>query len=442
MTMHKDMLIEASGEQTRVAILENGALVELFIERKTEKGIVGNIYKGRVERIIPGMEAAFLNIGLGKDAFLYVTDIVYPQEEYEEMLIPSEEQGGETGEAETEPEAETSLKWGELPSISELLKEGQEILVQVAKEALGKKGARLTTRISLPGRYLVLMPGANRIGVSRRIENEKERERLRDILKGIKSEDEGIIIRTEGEGVGEKEFLPDIEFLRKSWMKTRKKGREVSAPALVYEDLDLTYRSIRDCFTSEVNQLIVHPRSEYDKVCDFLDSFLPHLKARVRLYEEDEPLFAAHRLEMEIGKALERRVGLKKGGYLVIDETEALVAIDVNSGQYVSKTKLEDTILCTNLEAVEEIARQVRLRNLGGIIIIDFIDMEKEGHRRKVVQKLREFLKGDRVRTNVLQLTELGLVEMTRKRARKSLGKLLCETCPQCQGKGRIRKKG
>jgi ribonuclease G len=431
--MDKEILINANTEETRVAILENKTLMELFIERKMEKGTAGNIYKGRVERIIPGMEAAFVNIGLKKDAFLYVRDIVYPQEEYEEMLIASEQE-----EAEQERQ---DLKWEKLPSISDLLKEGQEVLVQVAKEPLGKKGARLTTQVSLPGRYLVLMPTVDRLGISRRIEDEKERERLRELIKKVKSEGEGIIVRTEGEGQGEKEFLSDLEFLRKLWKDLRKKDKEVSAPVLVYEDLDLTFRAIRDYFTSEVNQLIIDSSSAYEKVCDFLGSFLPPLESRVRLYEGEKPLFAAYGLEEEISKALERKVPLKKGGSLIIDETEALVVIDVNSGQYVSKKRLEDTILSTNLKAAEEIVRQVRLRNLGGIIIIDFIDMEKEEHKKKVLQRLRKFLKIDRVRTNVLQLTELGLVEMTRKRVRESLGKILCQTCPQCQGKGRIRKR-
>jgi ribonuclease G len=465
--MHKEILINSNAEETRVAILENKSLVELFIERNMDRGTVGNIYKGRVEKVILGMEAAFLDIGLKKDAFLYVADVVHPQEEYEEMLISSEQgkidpicpvsprspgaYGQETEASESEgfsalPELEErsrqDLKWERLPSISDLLKEGQEVLVQVTKEPLGKKGARLTTQISLPGRYLVLMPIVNRLGISRRIENEKERERLREIIKKIRSEGEGVIVRTEGEGEGEEEFLSDIEFLRKLWEKVKKKAQGASAPALIHEDLDLIFRAIRDYFTSEVNQLIIDSSSEYEKVCDFLDLFLPHLKSQVRLYEGEKPLFAAYGLEEEISKTLERKVSLKKGGYLVIDETEALVAIDVNSGQYVSKKRLEDTILSTNLEAVEEIVRQIRLRNLGGIIIIDFIDMEKEEHKKKVLQKLRELLKGDRMRTNVLQLTNLGLVEMTRKRVRKSLEKFLCQTCPQCQGRGRIRKRG
>jgi ribonuclease G len=430
--MSSDILINASSGETRVALLESGQLVELYIERKSDQGISGNIYKGRVVRVLPGMQAAFVDIGLEKAAFLYVTDVHQDFEDLELMMRAREEENGDLAHSEEEEILELNTPF----QIEDLLHEGQEILVQVSKEPLGSKGARITSHISLPGRHLVLMPMVDHIGVSRRIENEIERKRLREIIHQIKPPGFGLIVRTASEGKGDPELRQDMEFLIKMWNNIQKRKSTYPVPSLINKDLDISLRAIRDLFTQDVDRVVVDSEEEYRKILDFCENFMPQLKSSIELYDKDEPLFDYYGIEMEISRALGRRVWLKSGGYIVIEMTEALTVIDVNTGRYVGKRNLEDTILKTNLEAVKEIAYQLRLRNIGGIIIIDFIDMEKESSREKVFQALTEALKKDKSKTNILKISELGLVEMTRKRTRESLGRILSERCFYCEGRG------
>ncbi len=430
--MADEILINVNSGETRVALLEGGVLVELYIERSSEQGISGNIYKGRVVRVLPGMQAAFVDIGMEKAAFLYVTDVHQGFEDLELLMRAREEDGNRSL-----PQDEDEIVNLDIPfHIEDLLHEGQELLVQVSKEPLGSKGARITSRISLPGRHLVLMPMVDHIGVSRRIENEAERRRLREILQKIKPAGFGLIARTASETKDESDLTQDLDFLMKMWASIQKCKATSPVPSQVHKDLDITLRAIRDLFTQEVEQVVVDSEGEYRKILDFCDAFMPQLKSSIEFYDKDEPLFDYHGIEIEISRALGRKVWLKSGGYVVIDMTEALTVIDVNTGRYVGKRNLEDTILKTNLEAVKEIAYQLRLRNIGGIIIIDFIDMEKESSREKVFQVLTEALKKDKSKTNILKISELGLVEMTRKRTRESLGRILSERCFYCEGRG------
>ena len=428
--MSQDIIINSTPQQIRVALVENKQVAEVNIERRKHRGIVGNIYKGRVSKVLPGMQAAFVNIGLKKDAFLYVTD-VYDNLEEDEDSDESE------GEAETPPRKKRSYR--RRPLIQELLKRDQEVVVQVAKEPLGTKGARVTCHISLPGRYIVFMPTVEHIGVSRRIASQGERNRLRKLLKSLKPSNSGFIVRTAGEGRDEKDLAADIDFLTRLWGTIKKKSETLHPPALVHEDLNLVLRTVRDLFTNDVEKFVVDSGKEFQKVLEFTEATMPHLIDRIRLFVKDIPVFDHYGIEAELEKALQRKVWLKSGGYLVIDKTEALVAIDVNTGKFVGKKNLEDTIARTNLEAAKEVARQVRLRDLGGIIIIDFIDMENEENKRRVVSTLERELAHDRARTNVLELTELGLVQMTRKRVRESLRQLLYQPCPYCKGLGIIK---
>ena len=431
--MANEILINVNSGETRVALLESGGLVELYLERNSEQGISGNIYKGRVVRVLPGMQAAFVDVGLDKAAFLHVTDVYKDFEDWE-LLMPAQE---DEGNGLPERDEEEEILHLDTPfHIEDLLHEGQEILTQVSKEPLGTKGARITSHISLPGRHLVLMPMVDHIGVSRRIENEAERRRLREIIQGIKPAGCGLIGRTASEGKGEAEFRQDLDFLLKLWNNIQKRKATGPVPGLVHKDLNITLRAIRDLFTQEVERVVVDSEEEYRKILDFCDTFMPQLKSSIEVYNKEEPLFDFYGIEMEISRALGRKVWLKSGGYIVIEMTEALTAIDVNTGRYVGKRNLEDTILKTNLEAVKEIAYQLRLRNIGGIIIIDFIDMEKESSREKVFQALTEALKKDKSKTNILRISELGLIEMTRKRTRESLGRILSEPCFYCEGRG------
>ncbi|MCX5910173.1 MAG: Rne/Rng family ribonuclease [Deltaproteobacteria bacterium] len=430
--MSDEILININSGETRVALLESGVLVELYVERSAEQGITGSIYKGRVVRVLPGMQAAFVDIGLEKAAFLYVTDVHQDFEDLEVLMRAREEDGNGT----PVPEEEEILNLDTPFHIEDLLHEGQELLVQVSKEPLGSKGARITSHISLPGRHLVLMPMVDHIGVSRRIENETERKRLREILQHLKSPGFGLIARTASEGKDEVDLAQDMNFLLKMWGNIQKRKATSPVPSLVHKDLDITLRAIRDLFTQDVDGVVVDSEGEYRKTLDFCEIFMPQLKSSIELYDKDEPLFDYYGIEIEISRALGRKVWLKSGGYIVIDMTEALAVIDVNTGRYVGKRNLEDTILKTNLEAVKEIAYQLRLRNIGGIIIIDFIDMEKESSREKVFQALSEALKKDKSKTNILKISELGLVEMTRKRTRESLGRILSERCFYCEGRG------
>jgi ribonuclease G len=426
--MTKELVINTTSHETRVALLEGGHIAELYIERERERGIVGNIYKGRVIRVLPGMQAAFVDIGLGKAAFLYVADVLDEMEQVERSIEGDEQL---TDQEVTEPVP--------LPPIENLLHEGQELLVQISKEPIGTKGARITSHISLPGRHLVYMPTVDHVGISRRIESEDERERLRRIVEQMRAPGTGFIVRTVSEGKSEEDLRLDMEFLVGLWESLSRGLDEAGAPTLVHSDLDVTSKVLRDILTEDVQRIIVDNLDEYNKILRFLRTFMPRLNFCVELFKEDEPIFDAYGLEVEISRALGRKVWLKSGGSIVIDQTEALTAIDVNTGRYVGKHNLEDTILKTNLEAVREIAFQLRLRNIGGLIIIDFIDMEKETHREKVHATLEDALKGDKNKSNILKISELGLVEMTRKRVRESIGRTLCEPCSYCEGNGYVK---
>ncbi len=427
--MSSEIIVNAGREETRVALLENSLVTEIYIDRKKDRGIVGNVYKGRVMKVLPGMQAAFVDIGLEKSAFLYVGDVFDSASEYAPMM---EDEG-------LELEVENKRKRSHAAQIEDLLQEGQEVVVQVAKEPISTKGARVTAYISLPGRYLVMMPGINHIGVSRRIEHGEERRRLRDFVNSRRRPNTGYIIRTASEGKSEEDFKNDIEFLGRLWEAIQKKKDKVSAPALLHNELDLVFRVIRDSFTSDVDRMVIDAPDEYQRTKEFVESYVPSLARRVKLYEGDEPIFDHHGVEIEISRALGRKVWLKSGGYIIIDQTEALTTIDVNTGRYVGKRTLEDTILKTNLEAVREIAYQMRLRNIGGIIILDFIDMEREDNRRKVYSALQEALSHDKAKTTISHISPLGLIEMTRKRIRESLGRTLCEPCPYCDGRGYVK---
>jgi ribonuclease G len=429
--MTKELVINTTSHETRVALLENGHIAELYIERNRERGIVGNIYKGKVIRVLPGMQAAFVDIGLEKAAFLYVADVLDEMEAVEQFI--------EGASHHAKPEEGGTEEHPPLPPIEELLQEGQEILVQVAKEPIGTKGARITSHISLPGRHLVYMPTVDHVGISRRIENEEEKERLRAIVENIRPEGTGFIVRTAAEAKSEEDLRGDMDFLVGLWGDVVRRRENKSAPCLIHSDLDVTSKVLRDILSEDVDRIVVDSREEYDKIVRFLSTFMPKLKYVIEMYEDEEPIFDAFGLEVEIARALGRKVWLKSGGYIIIEQTEALTAIDVNTGRFVGKHNLEDTILKTNLEAVKEIAFQLRLRNIGGLIIIDFIDMEKEAHREKVHSALEEALKGDKSKTNILKISELGLVEMTRKRVRESIGRTLCEPCPYCEGKGYVK---
>jgi ribonuclease G len=429
--MTKDLVINTTSHETRVALLENGHIAELYIERTRERGIVGNIYKGKVLRVLPGMQAAFVDIGLEKAAFLYVADVLDQMQALERFI--------DEGENETRLPNEDGREAATMPPIEDLLKEGQEVLVQVSKEPIGTKGARITAHISLPGRHLVYMPTVDHVGISRRIESEEEKERLRHLIEVIRPQGTGFIVRTAAEGKSEDDLLSDMEFLAGLWNGICSLRERKGAPCLIYSDLDVTSKVLRDILTEDVRRIVVDSPREYDKIVRFIETFMPTLAYVIELYEGEEPVFDAFGLEVEIDRALGRKVWLKSGGYIIIEQTEALTAIDVNTGRFVGKHNLEDTNLKTNLEAVKEVAYQLRLRNIGGLIIIDFIDMEKEAHREKVYMALEETLKGDRAKTNILKISELGLVEMTRKRVRENLTRTLCEPCPYCEGKGYVK---
>jgi ribonuclease G len=431
--MANELVINTTSHETRIALIENGTIAELYIERSRVKGIVGNIYKGRVIRVLPGMQAAFVDIGMEKAAFLYVADVFEAIEDYETFMDGNEKKD--------ESQEGDGQGLNPMHPIEELLQEGQEILVQVSKEPIGTKGARITSHISLPGRHLVYMPTVDHVGVSRRIENELERERLKEIVERIKPNAGGFIIRTVSEGKSEEDLLTDMQYLTMLWDEVVKKNEKAHAPSLIHSDLDVTQKVVRDILSEDVDRIVVDSKPEYDKIVHFISTFMPKIKYSIEFYEENEPIFDHFGLEVEISRALGRKVWLKSGGYIIIEQTEALTAIDVNTGRYVGKHNLEDTILKTNLEAVKEIAYQLRLRNIGGIIIIDFIDMEKEVNRDKVFAALEEALKADKSKTNILKMSELGLLEMTRKRVRESIGRLMCEPCPYCEGLGYIKSK-
>ncbi len=412
----KEILVQSDEEQTRVALMDEGRLAEIYIERSLHQRLVGNIYLGRVENVLPGMQAAFVNIGLEKNAFLYVGDAVPPRAVSED--------------GEPQPD-EISL------SIQNVLKEGQEILVQIIKEPVGNKGARITTNITLPGRYLVLMPTVDYVGVSRRIEMESERERLKSLAADLKPKGMGLIVRTVSENLQAGDMEQDVQGLINLWKKIQSKALNHGAPAIIHKDLELVQRIVRDMFTEDVGKMVVNSRFVYEKLLEAVDFLAPGFKQRIYL-DERPGLFADYPIEQEIQRALKKKVWLKSGGYLVIDQTEALTVIDINTGKYVGSTNLENTVLDTNLEAAVEIARQLRLRNIGGIIIIDFIDMISSDHQAQVLAVLENECKKDKTKTNILGLTQLGLVEMTRKKVRQGLESVMTRSCIYCEGAGRV----
>ena len=431
--MTSNLLINVSPVETRVALVEQARVREIYIERPDELGITGNIYKGRVDRVLPGMQAAFVDVGLDRAAFLYAGDVLGPDGEVD---YPGANGNGHDIDIDF---ADNGHPHRTAPPIQELLKAGQEVLVQVAKEPLGTKGARVTSHISLPGRYLVYMPLAEHVGVSRRIESVEERERLRTLVDELRNGEGGFIVRTVAEGASDEELLRDISYLRKSWQRISARREHLPLGRLVHQELSVSLRAVRDILTPDIDQVIVDDAAEFEQVREFLDVFEPSLGSRVELYTNQEPLFDRFGIEIDIQRMLARKVWLPSGGYIVIDSFEALTAIDVNTGRYVGKRNFEETVLKTNLEAVAEIVSQLRLRNIGGIIVIDFIDMERISSREKVQAALADSLRADKARTTITKISDLGIVEMTRKRIREPVLHTLAATCPYCDGHGWVR---
>ncbi len=413
--MSEEILINVTPQETRIAIVENGVLQEVHVERISNRGIVGNIYKGKVVRILPGMQAAFVEIGLKRTAFLHAADVFLPDS---------------ANDGRSEP----------LP-INEMLREGQDVMVQVAKDPLGTKGARLTMHITLPARHLVYLPSSSHIGVSQKIEDDEIRERLRQIVKSAVEDDEqgGFILRTMAENATEEELKVDIRYLRKTWDIVISMSENIPVPMLVHEDLPLAMRAMRDIVSSETEQVRIDSRETFQKAHEFVGEFIPELETRIQYYPGERPIFDLYSVEDEIQKALDRKVPLKSGGYLIFDQTEAMTTVDVNTGAYVGKKNLEETLLKTNLEAAQAITRQLRLRNLGGIIIIDFIDMSDDDHKRMVMRAMEKWILRDRSKVHLTQMSQLGLVELTRKRTRESLEHVLCEPCTVCGGRGMLK---
>jgi len=413
--MSKEILINVTPQEIRVAILENGMLHDLYIERSRSRGLVGNVYKGKVVRVLPGMEAAFVDIGLEKAAFLHVSDVARKNKNH-------------------------NHNHNEAAHVDQVLHEGQSILVQVLKDQLGTKGARLTTNITIPSRYLVFMPNADNIGVSSRIENEEDRVRLKSELlaQEHRLEGAGYILRTAAEAVGKEAIASDIEYLNRLWSNINSTA-EIKAGNIVHKDLPLFLRVLRDMVDEDLDVIRVDSRETYMSMLEFAESYVPEVADFIEHYPGERPVFDLHGVEDEIQKGLERKVQLKSGGYLIIDQTEAMTTVDVNTGAFVGSRNLEETIFKTNLEAAQGIARQLRLRNLGGIVILDFIDMLEEEHKRQVMRALEKALEKDHARTSISEVSSLGLVEMTRKRTRESLEHVLCDTCPTCEGRGSIK---
>jgi len=434
--MYKQLIINVSDHETRVALLEDGTIVELYVDRGDDSDVTGNIYKGRVLRVLPGMQAAFVDIGLNQAAFVYVDDVFKDDfDEYERMFQIDETEPQAENENTPEPVLYESRRSFQ---IEELISEGQEVLAQVVKSPIGTKGARISSFISLPGRFLVLMPKSDHVGISRRIEDEAERERLRNSVINLRSNNHGYIVRTAAEGEPEEKLASEMSFLNNLWSNIQKKYEKAPTPSILHQEISVSLRAVRDLLIHEVEKLVIDSKPTYEAVLSFLNTYMPSLKDHVVLYDGSEPVFDAYNLEGDISRALKRKVWLKSGGYITIEHTEALVAVDVNTGRYVGKHNLEETILKTNLEAVKEIAYQIRLRDIGGIIIIDFIDMDKKVNQEKVFNALTEALEKDKSKTHVLPMSEMGLIQMTRKRTREPLTRILCEPCYYCDGEGYI----
>jgi ribonuclease G len=497
--MSKEMIISSSAHETRVAILEDDQVAEIFIERERSRGVVGNVYKGRVSKVLPGMQSAFVDLGLERDGFLYVSDVVASFEEFERLDTEDDEpppasagpglgtgsgdggssqsgvhkahahrgNGGGRRDPSTLREPQGRLEQGRgatssgspragsrgdrdrekgpEPKIEELLKEGQEIIVQVAKEPLGTKGARLTSHATMPGRFLVFMPTVDHVGVSRKIDSREERSRLRGIVREFREQtgfSGGLIIRTAAAGRPEEDIVSDLSYFHKMWTEVRQKAETSRAPAVLYQEQSLVAKLLRDLLTDDYSAIRIDNPIEYKRIVELIERIMPTLASKVKLYEKEFPIFEEYGVQAEIDRALRSKVWLKSGGSIVINQTEALVAIDVNTGRYVGKKtagRLEDTILKTNLEAVKEIVRQIRLRDLGGIIVLDFIDMEEKKNRQKVFQTVEQELRKDRSPSKALQVSDFGLVIITRKRVKQSLERVLTEPCPYCAGSAVIK---
>ena len=483
--MNKEMIISSSDHDTRVAILEDDQVVEIFIERERSRGVVGNIYKGRVSKVLPGMQSSFIDVGLERDAFLYVTEVVNTVEEFDRLESGEDEDdeddervtdsspalavagasavadpdalpaadaagaavqnGGARGERRGRgPARDERDRDKPEPKIEDLLKEGQEILVQVVKEPLGTKGARLTSHVTMPGRFLVFMPTVDHVGVSRKIESREERSRLRGIVKSFREQHGfigGVIIRTAASGRSEEDIVSDLSWFHQIWTEIRQKMESRRAPAVLFQEQSLVVKLLRDLLTDDYTAIRIDDDQEHRRVMALVERIMPSLMPRVKLYTKSFPIFEEYGVQAEIDKALKSKVWLKSGGYIVINQTEALVAIDVNTGRYVGKRtgRLEDTIVKTNLEAVKEIVRQIRLRDLGGIIVLDLIDMEEKKNRQKVFQEVEKELRRDRSPSKALQVSDFGLVIVTRKRVKQSLERQLTEPCPYCSGSGSIK---
>jgi ribonuclease G len=421
----QSIVINADSYETRIAILEDGELAELLVERAEQRRHVGDIYKGRVNAVLPGMQAAFVDLGLPKTGFLHASDLAESLGDLEDI-------------SDLEENGDRRRRRAHVPKIEDHLKKGQEILVQITKESIGTKGPRVTQQVSLPGRFCVLMPGVDHVGVSRRIEDRGERQRIKAIIGDLKPKSVGLIARTAGEGKGDPDFAADVKHLTKTWSKIDRKASSVRAPALVHRELEMTASMIRDLFTEDVEEVVIDDKESFGETQAYLKAVSPELRDRVKLYRGRDPIFDAYEIETQIEKTFERKVWLKKGGYICIDHAEALVAIDVNTGRFTGKKNQEETIFRTNMEAAKEVPRQLRLRDIGGIIVVDFIDMEIESNKRAVIDELRGELRKDRARTKAFAVSDLGLVEMTRQRERSSLLHYYTEDCPHCGGLGKV----
>ena len=452
--MTKEMIVSSNGHETMVAILEDDLVAEVFVERERHRGVVGNVYKGRVSKVLPGMQSSFIDVGLERDGFLYVADVIDTLDEFDKLAgddddekidaVKGRDREGSTGSPSPRAESRGDRERPQ-PKIDELLKEGQEIIVQVVKEPLGTKGARLTSHVTMPGRFLVFMPTVDHIGVSRKIESRDERSRLRGIVREFREAHGftgGVIIRTAASGRPKEDIIGDLEAFHKIWTQMRQRNESSRAPAVLFQEQSIVSRLLRDLLTEDFQAIRIDNGQEYQRVVELVERIMPNLAPKVKLYSKPFPIFDEYGVQAEIDKALKSKVWLKSGGSIVINQTEALVAIDVNTGRYVGKKssgRLEDTIIKTNLEAVKEIVRQIRLRDLGGIIVLDFIDMEDRKNRQKVLQAVELELKKDRSPSKALQVSDFGLVIITRKRVKQSLERVLTEPCPYCAGSGVIK---
>jgi len=435
--MSVELLVNVSPFETRIARIENGLAEELYIERERERGLKGNIYKGRVQRVIPGIQAAFVDIGLEKSGFLYAGDIAIPDVPDAPGLDEDAEEAIDSSEDEEDNDvAVNTSRHRHIPPINTLLRDGQEILVQVSKDPIASKGPRLTSLLSIAGRYLVYLPDLRHVGIARRLEGKEERQRLLDIGEKIRPEKAGLIIRTVAEGHSEEELKEDLAFLERLWAGIEKRNQQSRAACNVHTELNLYLRVMRDYVDNEVEKIHIDSKEAYQSMKKFARNFMPEVAKRLYYYPGERPVFDVYGVEEEVNRALKRKVSLKSGGHLVIDQTEALIAIDVNSGSFVRSRNMEETGFKTNLEAVHELVHQLRLRNLGGIIVVDFIDMQEEENKARLLEVLDETLKRDKTKTHVVQYSALGLVEMTRKRTRDSLGRMLLEPCHRCDSTG------